>query len=132
MTQYVIQPQVIVNEMGENELRRICSTAGGVINMDKVRMMIKYAETCINSYLEGRYYTPIRYGDSPKLIEFIAKELTIIYLYESAYSKDKIPEAIIARKKEAIALLKAIQAGNIILGHSEWNPPFIIMRKNEY
>lgn len=132
MTRYVIQPEVIVDEMGENELKRICSTAGGLINMDKIKMMIKYAETCINSYLDGRYYMPIQYGESHKLIQFIAKELTIVYLYEAAFSKDKLPDAVIARKKEVIALLKELQAGNITLGYNRWNPPFIIMRKNEY
>lgn len=130
--EYLIQATAIIDEVGENEIRRICSTAGGAINMEKIRKMIKYAETCINSYMHGRYLTPFNYNDVPKLIEFLAKELTIVYLYEAAYAKDKLPDAITARKKNAITILKEVQAGNLALGISNSPPPFIIMRKNEY
>lgn len=130
--EYLIQASTIIDEVGENEMRRICSNGAGAINMEKIRMMIKYAETCINSYLHGRYYIPFNYNRVPKLIEFLAKELTIVYLYEVAYSKDKLPDAIAARKKDAIALLKEVRAGNVALDISKSPPPFIIMRKNEY
>ncbi len=69
---------------------------------------IKDADSVIDSYLNGRYQTPIA-APVPDVIRQMSKNLALVTLYERRRELD-VPEGMAERRKRHIQHLKDIQA----------------------
>jgi phage gp36-like protein len=85
----------------------------GEIDSNIVDEAIIYSETLIDGYLRGRYSLPL--VETPKIISFIALDLSIYRLYSRRLATD-MPESINEKYKVAIKVLEQIQKGIISIG----------------
>lgn len=85
----------------------------GVIDQSVIDEAIIYSETLIDGYLRGRYTIPL--NQTPKIITFIALDLSIHRLYSRRLATD-MPDSINEKYKTAIKVLEQIQKGVISLG----------------
>jgi phage gp36-like protein len=85
----------------------------GVVNQARVDKAISTADSIIDGYLRGRYSLPL--STVPELIKTIAIDIAIFKLYERRLELE-MPEAMMARYKNALKMLEQIQKGLIKLG----------------
>ena len=85
----------------------------GEVDSVVVEEAIIYSETLIDGYLRGRYSLPLAL--SPKMITYVALDLSIYRLYSRRLSTD-MPESINEKYKNAIKTLDKIQKGIVSLG----------------
>ncbi len=128
---YYYSPEKIIEALGTKEALRLTDNGDGQLDIERIKEAEKFAETIIDSYLTGRYSLHFDFDNIPPLIELIAKDLTIIHLYEAAYTKMSVPNAIVLKKIDTYKLLKQLQNGEIQLNWREYQPPFILVRKNQ-
>jgi len=121
-------------EMSNSDLARLTGDANGVtINNDRIDYARSTADNLIDSYLYGRYQLPLPTIPDP-IIKQISIDLTLSILHEIAYRTALVPQTILQRKADALAKLKDIQLGNIILNNAIATlgaPPTIISNKTE-
>jgi phage gp36-like protein len=88
-------------------------TGTEVIDQTNVDKAISVADSIIDGYMRGRYSIPL--STVPELIKTIAIDIAIYKLYERRL-KLEMPEAMMARYKNALKMLEQIQKGLIKLG----------------
>lgn len=92
----------------------------GSIDSDNLDNAIAKADAIINSYCRGRY-TTIPFASPDEIIKQISIDLTICFLYARRRDTDSvdIDEGMRERYKNAIALLKDIQKGILIIDEAD-------------
>lgn len=87
----------------------LTNDAGGDTLVEAVfNEAVEDADSLINSYLRSRYSVP--FSTTPKIVNRIAIDLTIYFLYQRK-SDQEISDAIRARYKDSVKLLEGIQSG---------------------
>lgn len=98
----------------EANIIQLTDDAGtGAIDTAKVDDAVSYADQIIDGYMRGRYTVPL--SPAPFLIRKLSVDLAIFHLYSRKLELE-MPEAMMARYKNAIKVLEQIQKGLISLG----------------
>jgi len=119
----------IINYFPKAVLIQLTDDAGiGEVDVDKVNDAIRRADNLIDSYLNGRYTTPIPAGSVPNEIEDISTQLAIYFLYKRALTLT-LPDTIKDNYKEAITYLKEIQKGKLSPFSTGANPTWAVGNK---
>lgn len=104
----------LVDQLPEYDLIQLTDDENtGVLDGDKIAAAIANATDIINGYVMGRYGA-FPEGGVPGLIRTICVDVTIYKLYERRMAGN-VPESILQRYKNALALLRDIQANKVQL-----------------
>lgn len=118
----------LLKEMSESELAKLTGDpAGEEINTERTSYARSLADTLIDAYLNGRYYTPVSEPVDPLIIK-LSIDLTFVNLYEIHYQRSQISQTVTFRKLNAIRLLKDIREGIVHINakaYSDTKPPII-------
>ncbi len=84
----------------------------GIVNQGVVDEAIAWADDVIDNHVRGKYPVPL--NPVPDMVKKISVDLSIYFLYNRRFETD-IPDGILVRYKNAMALLDKIQKGQIQL-----------------
>lgn len=130
---YITQTEIEAH-IGSSELAILTGdSSGSAVDTDRLESAIGRATALIDSFLQGRYDLPIA-EPADEIISNIALDLIIADLYSAEFYESMMPTSIEMNRNRAIALLKDIQKGEIILdAHKSTSnaPPSIISNKNK-
>ncbi len=100
----------------------------GVVDQAVVDEAIAWADDVIDNHVRGKYPVPL--NPVPDMIKKISVDLSIYFLYNRRFETD-IPEGILIRYKNTMALLDKIQKGQILLNVDTTNKDTSEIRVNK-
>jgi hypothetical protein len=122
-------PEQLVNYLGEKEAIRITDPNGVRPQLGLIDNAIALSDSLINSHIETQYEKST--GTPNNLVlKKISLDLAISILYENAYSKSAVPNAIVWKKIDAVKTLKEISRGELVLENFKKKTDSIISNKN--
>ncbi len=102
-------------EFSNQDLARLSGDPSGtVVNTARLNHIISKADAVVSAYLVGRYPQQGILPITP-VINFIATELAVVFLFENAFAKRIIPQTILLRRVQAYEFLKEYTDGKISL-----------------
>lgn len=102
--------QDLIDRFGEDELIGLTSRHGALaIDEDVLSRALVDADAEINGYLAGRYSLPLEHV--PTILPRLAADIARYRLQE-----DRVTEAVATRYKDAVAFLRAVAKGEVLLG----------------
>lgn len=132
--EYSIYEDILL-QIPESELAILTGDpTGTTVNLERVDAARTNADSTIDTYLWGVYNVPFVEEPIYPLIRKIAVDLTIVYLYETAYKDSNMPNTIIWKRIYAIKMLKDLRNGLITvtdLQRITEPPPSILTNKTE-
>lgn len=105
---YTTQAEMVAR-FGESEIQELTDRVGaGVVDASVLSKALSDADALINGYLGGRYSLPLT--STPALLVGIASDVARFKLWD-----DQAPEEVRKRYEDALAQLKLIAQGVIVL-----------------
>ncbi len=120
--QFYLTPDLIQQLSDDNDL--------GKLSPDIVSYATSQADGLIDSYLRGRYTTPIVDSPLPVLVVELSARLTIYFLYKRQLAR-VLPDAIKEDYNYCIRTLIGIQQGKINPFQTSEEPVFFSSSKNQ-
>lgn len=102
----------LLAEFTTSDLARLTGDPSGVtIDYDRIEHARADADSIINGYLVGRYPLPLEEPLDPLIIK-LSVDLTVVHLFEFAYSKGTMPNTVVWRRINALKVLKDLMNGS--------------------
>lgn len=104
--------QDLIDRFGEEELVQLTDRAeppAGAIDATVIGKALADADDAVNGYLAVRYEVPL--ASPPLVLNRMACDIARYYLYE-----DRVTEIVRKRYDDAVAYLKDVAAGKVVLG----------------
>lgn len=132
--EYSIYEDILL-QIPESELAILTGDpTGTMVNTERVTTARINADMTIDTYLWGVYNVPFTEEPIYPLIRKLSVDLTIVYLYETAYKDSNLPNTIVWKRIYAIKMLKDLKNGKItVMDLQRINdpPPSIITNKSD-
>jgi len=132
--EYSIYEDILL-QIPESELAILTGDPTGTnVNEERVTTARINADTTIDTYLWGVYDVPFTEQPIYPLIRKLSVDLTIVYLYETAYKDSNLPNAIVWKRIYAFKMLKDLRDGKITvvdLQRIAAPPPSILTNKSD-
>ena len=103
-------------------------TNSGLVDSSVVDEAIAWADDVIDNHVRGKYPVPL--NPVPDIIKKISVDLSIYFLYNRRFETD-IPDGILTRFKNTMAMLDKIQKGQILLAVDTTNKNTSEIRVNK-
>jgi len=132
--EYSIYEDILL-QIPESELAILTGDpTGTTVNEERVTTARINADTTIDTYLWGVYNVPFTVEPIYPLIRKLSVDLTIVYLYETAYKDSNLPNTIIWKRIYAFKMLKDLRDGKITVMDLQRiiePPPTILTNKTD-
>jgi len=101
----------LLAEVSEYDLAKLTGDSSGTtVDYDRIERSRADADSIINGYLMGRYEVPLPIPYDPLIVK-LSIDLTMVHLFEFAYSKSSMPNTMVWRRINALKILSGLTTG---------------------